>query len=365
MFSLFRRPTSSPISDWDDHTQFEKTVQRERLRSDRAGLRFAILKLQAPEGVALTKSSALMEVASEIPSRVRQTDSFGRFEDGLAVLLLDADQDGAEIVANDLCHGPERRKLRRTIYLYPKTNNSDSDQDASHRRELVGAAAGDARRRSHEAGGEASIDAAVQVLAQRTPWWKRAMDIVGSSAGLLLLSPLLAITAVLVKLTSPGPAIFQQRRAGLGGRPFTMYKFRTMRSDAEKLKASLQHANEQDGPAFKIKNDPRITPLGRILRKTCIDELPQLWNVLRGDMSLVGPRPLPVGEADAVDAWSQRRLDVTPGLTCIWQVSGGVDVTFNEWMRMDLAYIRSRSLLGDVGLILKTVRAVLLARASH
>jgi lipopolysaccharide/colanic/teichoic acid biosynthesis glycosyltransferase len=182
---------------------------------------------------------------------------------------------------------------------------------------------------------------------------------------LVVLAPLFAIIAIAVKLSSPGPVIFAQRRSGRGGRPFLMYKFRTMVADAEARKAELLTQNEQDGPAFKIKNDPRVTAVGRFLRKTSLDELPQLWNVLKGEMSLVGPRPLPCAEAEACEGWQRRRLDVTPGITCIWQVRGRSQVSFADWVRMDMQYIRAQSLQQDLKLLLLTVPAVLLRRGAH
>ena len=215
---------------------------------------------------------------------------------------------------------------------------------------------------------EASPDRPSQSLellfAQPLPRWKRGLDIVGASLGLVGLTPLLAVVAVLIKWTSPGPVFFIQKRSGLGGKPFMLYKFRSMRCDAEAKKAELMALNEQDGQAFNIRNDPRITPLGRLLRTTSIDELPQLWNVLRGDMSLVGPRPLPCHESEACTVWQKRRLDVTPGLTCIWQIKGRSSVTFNEWVRMDLQYLRSRSLFEDVKLLAQTIPAVLLRKGA-
>ena len=158
--------------------------------------------------------------------------------------------------------------------------------------------------------------------------------------------------------------IFTQERAGLGGKPFKIYKFRTMIADAEKMKEALRKHSEQDGPAFKMKNDPRVTRLGRILRKTSIDELPQLFNVLKGDMTLVGPRPLPLKEADGCQQWQRRRLDVTPGLTCIWQVRGRSTVSFADWVRMDVAYIRRRTFFQDIRILLQTIPAVLLRRGA-
>jgi lipopolysaccharide/colanic/teichoic acid biosynthesis glycosyltransferase len=191
------------------------------------------------------------------------------------------------------------------------------------------------------------------------------MDVGGALVGLALTAPVLLVAALLIKLTSPGPVLFRQRRAGLGGKPFTIYKLRTMFVNADQMKASLRSLSERDGPAFKMKNDLRITRVGRYLRRTCIDELPQFWNVLKGDMSLVGPRPLPCDEAAACCGWQRRRLEVTPGLTCIWQVSGGMQVPFLEWMRMDIRYIRGRRPWLDFVLLIRTAIAVLTQRASH
>ncbi|HZN65457.1 MAG TPA: sugar transferase [Tepidisphaeraceae bacterium] len=203
------------------------------------------------------------------------------------------------------------------------------------------------------------------VFASPLPLWKRAMDVAVAGLALACLSPLLLVIAGAVRLTSGLPVIFRQYRAGFLGRPFEMYKFRTMVVDAERQQEALRDRSEQDGPAFKLTDDPRVTRLGRFLRKTSLDELPQLWNVLKGDMSLVGPRPLPCGESSACSGWQRRRLDVTPGITCIWQVEGRSRVSFHEWMRMDVAYVRTRRLLRDVKLLLLTIPAVVLRRGAR
>ena len=179
--------------------------------------------------------------------------------------------------------------------------------------------------------------------------------------GLILLFPILLISALLIVCFTGRPIFYKQRRIGLGGRPFDIYKFRTMVVDAEQQQSSLMHLNEQDGPAFKIIADPRVTTIGRFLRYTCIDELPQLWNVLRGDMSFVGPRPLPCREADACRWWQRRRLDVTPGNTCTWQARGRTMVSFDEWMKLDLDYVRRRSFGFDLGILYVTL-AFLISR---
>jgi exopolysaccharide biosynthesis polyprenyl glycosylphosphotransferase len=193
---------------------------------------------------------------------------------------------------------------------------------------------------------------------------KRGMDIVGSALFLLSFSWIYAIAIVMIKLTSRGPVFFKQERVGLYGRRFTLYKFRSMVMDAEKRRAELQHLNEMDGPTFKIKSDPRITPVGRLLRKFSIDEFPQMWNVLKGDMSLVGPRPPLASEVEKYDPWARRRLSVRPGITCLWQVEGRNNVSFQKWMELDLAYIDNWSLGLDVKILLKTVPAVLGARGA-
>jgi lipopolysaccharide/colanic/teichoic acid biosynthesis glycosyltransferase len=198
----------------------------------------------------------------------------------------------------------------------------------------------------------------------KTPWSKRAIDIFGSSLGLILLSPVLVVAAIAIRLSSKGPVFFLQMREGKDGRKFGILKFRTMVANAESLKKRLRSKSEQDGPAFKLANDPRVTKVGRYLRKSCIDELPQLWNVLKGDMSLVGPRPLPVDESLACTAWQRARLTVLPGLTCTWQAYGGRDVKFAQWMQMDLDYIERRSFWFDLKLICDTACIALMHRGS-
>ncbi|WP_263382467.1 sugar transferase [Granulicella arctica] len=194
---------------------------------------------------------------------------------------------------------------------------------------------------------------------------KRVIDITGSFFGLILLSPFLLATAVAVKLTSKGPIIFKQERFGLNKRTFYMLKFRSMVIDAEARQAKLEHLNETSGPAFKIANDPRITPIGRFIRKMSIDELPQLVNVLLGDMSLVGPRPLPTRDVSRFsEAWLMRRFSVKPGLTCLWQVTGRSNTDFDRWIELDLEYIDNWSLALDAEILFKTVPAVLKGRGA-
>jgi exopolysaccharide biosynthesis polyprenyl glycosylphosphotransferase len=193
---------------------------------------------------------------------------------------------------------------------------------------------------------------------------KRAIDILASAAALTLLSPLLVAVTILVKVTSRGPVLFRQVRVGQFGRQFHMLKFRSMVVNAEELKAKLLAQNEQQGPVFKMKRDPRVTPIGRFIRKYSIDELPQLLNVLRGEMSLVGPRPPVPAEVAKYEAWQRRRLSVRPGLTCVWQVSGRNEISFEEWMYLDMQYIDHWSLRQDLELMVRTVPVVLTGRGA-
>ncbi len=187
---------------------------------------------------------------------------------------------------------------------------------------------------------------------------KEVFDRLSALIGLIVLSPLFVAIAATIKLTSRGPVFFKQQRCGLNGRLFDVYKFRSMVTNAEELKKDLEALNEEDGPAFKIAKDPRVTWIGSVLRKTSLDELPQLINVLKGDMSLVGPRPPLPSEVQQYDVWQRRRLSMKPGITCIWQVSGRNSVAFEQWMRMDLEYIDRWNLLLDIKLLLLTVPAV-------
>jgi len=192
---------------------------------------------------------------------------------------------------------------------------------------------------------------------------KRLTDVMLSAAALVLLSPAMVLIGCLIRLTSPGPAIFRQTRCGLNGRGFTFYKFRSMCDNAEELKASIAHMN-QKSTAFKIPNDPRLTPLGRMLRKFSIDEWPQLWNVLKGDMSLVGPRPAVPQEVETYETWHRRRLRMRPGLTCLWALAGRDQLDFETWMKLDLEYIDNWSLDLDWNIILRTIPRVLTGKGA-
>ena len=184
---------------------------------------------------------------------------------------------------------------------------------------------------------------------------KRLIDIICSFVGILVLSPLFIIIAIIIKFTSKGPVFFSQKRVGRNGKEFDMYKFRSMVVNAEELKEKLAAQNEMSGPMFKMKDDPRVTKVGKFIRKTSLDELPQLWNVLKGDMSLVGPRPSLPKEVAQFEDWMYKRLEVKPGLTCYWQVSGRNNIDFEDWMKLDVKYVKEKNLWIDIKLICKTV----------
>ena len=195
---------------------------------------------------------------------------------------------------------------------------------------------------------------------------RRALDIVGAIAGLGLLAPLLLITATAIRIESPGPVLFRQVRVGKRGRLFTMFKFRSMRITAEAEQQALYANNESaDGVIFKMKRDPRVTRVGRLIRRLSIDELPQLLNVLRGDMSIVGPRPAVPAEVEQYDLQARKRLQTKPGLTCLWQISGRSELAFSEQIDLDLRYLQARSLTKDIEIIAKTVPAVIAGRGAY
>ncbi len=337
-----------------------RRMHRDRLLADRTGRSFATVVF----GVSSYKAAA--DLSTIVHVRKRETDELGPAPRQLCeslgcavrhcfvVLLPETSRDGAarfaEAVASRM---PVRPKF--VVASYPHDATGDTSRTADDEAAAL---------RRHDA---PSCDTTHR-FARGLPLWKRCIDLAVASVGMLLLAPLMLLVGLLVRIDSSGPALFWQARTGLGGRTFYIAKFRTMVTDAERVMAelNLRAGSEQDGPAFKLRHDPRVTRFGRLLRQTSLDELPQLWNILRGDMTLVGPRPLPVVESDACQPWQRRRLDVTPGLTCIWQVHGRSRVLFDDWMRMDLRYVRQTStsfgVVHDFTLLAKTLPAVFLKR---
>jgi exopolysaccharide biosynthesis polyprenyl glycosylphosphotransferase len=194
---------------------------------------------------------------------------------------------------------------------------------------------------------------------------KRAVDIIVALLFLVLLLPIIPVVVILIKLDSPGPVLFRQKRVGKRGKEFDFFKFRSMVEGAEQGIGALRPISSVDGPIFKLKDDPRITRTGRFLRRSSLDELPQLLNVLKGDMSIVGPRPNLPSEVSHYLPWQRKRLDVTPGITCYWQIAGRSHIGFQEWMRLDLEYIRKRSLKTDLQIMFKTIPAVIARKGAY
>lgn len=194
---------------------------------------------------------------------------------------------------------------------------------------------------------------------------KRTMDIFSSLIGLLLLTPFFLTIALIIKLTSRGPVFYRSKRCGKKGRVFTFYKFRSMVKDADNILGTLKDKNEKDGPIFKIRKDPRVTRVGRFMRKLSIDELPQLWNVLKGDMSLVGPRPPTQEEVEKYEDWQLKRLEIKPGITCLWQIRGRSKLSFKEWVELDIYYIEHWSLLSDLKILFQTIPVVLRGKGAY
>lgn len=333
--------------------QFEVAASAERMRVDRNGSLVSLLLIKVSE--KHDPKNDLEKLVSYMIDRLRITDTAGFVRDGrVGVLLPDTATSGAWKVAADLCElfpAGERRPDCEVI-SYPDAPISRNQDSQSKEHESI-PVNGSQNIANQPSGHFTKYE---NMTVANLPFWKRSLDVFGASLGLLVFSPIIVSAAVAIKLTSPGGAFFLQEREGLAGKRFKMYKLRTMREDAEKHKRKLRKRSSQDGPAFKMDNDPRVTTVGRFLRKTSLDELPQLINVLRGEMSLVGPRPLPTDESLACQPWQRQRLLVTPGVTCIWQIYGRNSVPFDEWIRMDLEYASKRSFWFDLKLVASTFK---------
>jgi lipopolysaccharide/colanic/teichoic acid biosynthesis glycosyltransferase len=383
--------------------EFRRLIARERSRADRVVSELSLVVLDLSH--ANWRDLQPAEFLFAIQGRVRETDAVGWFDrKSLGILLPDTSSVGAYKVATDLRErlhwSPSQASWR--IYTYPRERFPDQESDDHDDRFEMrstkargwfgqGSAARAARTDSAPRrtptrlqsvaspdylAAEQGIDtpepiapiefgALNTVLEPRRSRLARCFDVAASALGLVLVSPVLLVAGVAIKLTSPGPMFFRQQRMGQGGRPFSFYKLRTMCADAEARKKDLMSLNEQSGPVFKVTRDPRITPVGRILRKTSIDELPQLWNVLKGDMTLVGPRPPLPAEVAEYERWQRRRLDIAGGLTCIWQISGRSTIQFDDWVRMDLRYARASNWWLDLKILALTVPAVVTGRGAR
>ena len=337
--------------------EFKALVKYERTRSDRNGSAFSVTVF-SPEETGPRRTNILVE---KIARSSRSIDCVGWGDNGrIAVLLPDTMRQGADVfgkkVLNQLEKGNED-KLSFDVYSYPENwlySETNRDPFDSVSKEVG----------NHQAADFASVKNGVEYLfVQTIPVWKRAVDTTGSFLLLVLTSPLLLFMALFIKLVSPGPVLFHQTRIGYKGIPFKFWKFRTMKCDNNQSfhgKHAQNFIVKGDIPMEKLDNhDPRIIFGGKVIRKCCVDELPQLWNVLKGDMSLVGPRPCIPYEAKEYLRWHTHRFDVLPGLTGLWQVSGKNKLTFKQMIRLDIQYCQNISFLGDLAIILRTPLAIL------
>ena len=372
--------------------EMERALVKERMRCDRYRQWFSLIVIELLTSTRIhsgtrrlpspkqSEPEQLLLLGKYLRRRLRLTDERGMLlKGGVGVMLPMTDAIGARTVLRDIVSSmhAEGIEIEANIFCYdPAPSHKDQrpllDPEDSEQSEVDL----DKDPEGHEATPrDELIDTTLSqstiaadhlaYCAPSFPAWKRWIDIMGSACGIVIATPIVLGAGLAIKMTSRGPVFFRQVRAGQYGRPFAMYKLRTMVVNAEDLKSTLLELNERDGPAFKMKNDPRVTKLGYFLRKTGIDEIPQLWNVLKGDMSIVGPRPLPCHEDRDCKHWHRQRLDTKPGLTCIWQISKSRDVSFEEWMRMDLRYARSRTIRHDIALMFKTIGAVILGRVGH
>lgn len=375
--------------------ELDSAFRQERARVDRNGRCFSVVVFT----VDGRQDEAMAGLARVLVERMRAYDTLGEFDDDrLALLLPESDGPGAWNCADGALEqlAASGLEVECQVYTYPLERGG---RDGRGLRDEAGAGGApgphrlesdppvrgtgtdgparsaypkaiEARTALHLStegveGGPRPVRDLYPHFLEELPPWRRALDLVIASALLALLLPLFLVVAAAIKLTSRGPVLFVQWRAGRGGRPFRFFKFRSMYVDAEERRDELASENEQSGPIFKIRRDPRITPIGRLIRKASIDEMPQLWNVIVGDMTLVGPRPPTLDEVAAYETWQRERLDITGGLTCIWQVSGRSEIGFEEWVRMDLEYKRKRSPLFDVKLLWRTIGAVFTGRGAY
>ena len=371
-FSFNQRKPVGATNSILSEKAFQRILLRERARTDRYGEMFSLLIFDT--GKFNGKQAKEFAISNIICQRVRPTDEVGWFKKArLGVILPSTPYKGALKLANDICQQILRRERATAvfqIFSYPADRLDKIDKNSELRfmepNECV--VKGFSEIQKHN-GNDATIfdcnrsaEGSKLLFWQQMPWWKRGIDILGSLLGLVLMAPLFLTIAIFIKIVSPGPVFFTQKRIGYLGRPFTMFKFRTMRVNADTA-LHENHVTEliQNGkPLEKMDDqDPRIFPLGKFLRISGIDELPQLINVLRGEMSLVGPRPELPCSLQYCEPWHSRRFDTKPGLSGLWQVSGKTSTTFNEMMRLDISYVNKRSFWLDMVILLKTFPTIL------
>ena len=347
--TIERRSVTGALS----RENFHRALAQERARTDRTEHQFSVVLLH---GNGLQRGRAAEDLIHKIANRIRVTDQIGWFDDRRIGLILPyTSSNGARKLVNGIRPLSTTSVSFFSIYTYPgpwlpeeaAASGSGPDTD---------------RRAENGSAPRVYTEPPERLFQRRLPAWKRAMDIVLAGAALVVLSPLLAAVAMMIMLVSPGPPLLKQKRVGHQGRPFTIWKFRTMRVgvDTQVHRQHLKTLIAEDVPLTKldVKGDPRIIPLGNFIRGCCLDELPQLINVLRGDMSLIGPRPSLAFEVSHYRPWQRMRSDTLPGMTGLWQVSGKNKTTFKEMMRLDVAYVQRLSLGLDVRIFLRTFPTV-------
>ncbi|MBN1837675.1 MAG: sugar transferase, partial [Spirochaetales bacterium] len=353
--------TLHPIQD------FDMLIRRERARADRSGSEFSLVVYPLEHGPRPQRILRTLEEA--LRRRVRSIDEIGWFQEGvLGVLLPTTGPEGAQTFAESFAHGlnGSGESLRWQVFTYPSHWYHGGDSGAAGTRGDSHRQTGRSQRRD---GGGSPSDAYRRVqdkvdtmLNRRVPGWKRALDIAGALTAVTLLSPLFLLVSAYIKIVSPGPVLFRQARVGYGGRLFIFLKFRTMRVDNDESghREHLKQLIHSQAAMVKLDaaDDPRIIPGAKILRRACVDELPQLFNVLKGEMSLVGPRPCLPYEAEEYQRWHAGRFDVLPGMTGLWQVSGKNNLSFQTMIRLDIAYSTSLSLFNDLRILLRTGPAI-------
>ena len=338
---------------------FHAILAKEMARVDRNSHVFSLVSFEV--GPLDYGTDTTKYFIDQLKQQIRITDEIGWLDNSrIGVFLFNTlSEEAGKFIEKIQRSYPPRRFCKYSITSYPegKTDHFAEEDIAgiSHHSIPASTPLSDDKKTTEE---QHALHLQ-PIFFSKMSMWKRLTDIVLSALALVALSPLLLMIAFAVKCTSKGPIFFKQKRAGLGGVPFTILKFRTMQVDAEKKKAELQQFNERTGPVFKMENDPRVTKLGKFLRQLSLDELPQLLNVFKGDMSLVGPRPPTMDEVEKYESWHNYRLEVKPGITCIWQVYARHEKSFENWVRLDIKYKKEQSFLLDMKLLLMTIPAVL------
>jgi lipopolysaccharide/colanic/teichoic acid biosynthesis glycosyltransferase len=349
-------------------TEFHAILAKERARVDRNSHVFSLVAFEVrPQESCMDTTFYLV---NQLKKHIRITDEIGWLDNhSIGLLLFNALNDEASLFVEKIKRNCSQNILCKcSITSYPEGMVEHPQNEGAHREfenSYHNSLSGSSSLQDHHRTTDEQVGLSLRpVFFDKISIWKRLLDIVVSSIALVVLSPLMVIIAIAVKLTSQGPVFFKQQRAGLGGVAFTFLKFRTMQIDAEEKKSELLQFNKRTGPVFKMENDPRVTRLGVFLRKWSFDELPQFINVFMGDMSLVGPRPPTLDEVEKYESWHNYRLEVKPGITCIWQVYARHEKCFENWVRLDIKYRQKQSLLFDMKLLALTLPAVLSRRGA-